>query len=675
MKPRVPIKAVVGLLATMLVGRAFACDVILVKGKATADGSVILVGLYEWGPTPHQPYPIMHVDRQTHKPGEMVELSFREIPQVPQTWAYNYVHCRFRPEDKNVPSVAHAINEWGVAIVSASIYHGKVKGSEPDGVDFFDVNRLVAERAKTAEQGADLIGKLIEKYGYPSHAKDKDQGQVWVVADPKDAWVVECAGGHHWVARRIQEDFYIASNAPTITNKFDRGSDVIQYALDQKWIEKREDFDWRRDFGEGRYHWKERLEAIHGYLTSPQRYGRITPQTIKDMLRSKGVGNVRSIPSSQATTIAHLRGNAPAPLRAKAWIATRSPWGNNLFLPLYSFQSVDLPKQLAAPDCVYWAAKRKNLTRDDCMTFETWADAQATELEGLVKSDLSKDSTEDARRRILDFHQQLVERAVKVYTPQKSNDKKKRDSSRNQVARAQSTQKQPTQKKPAQEQPTREDKIVKAIEALGGRVVRAKTLPGRPVHGVDLSGTKVTDAGMKDVKELNGLRILSLKGTRITDAGMKELKELNSLRVLSLEGTLVGDAGLKYLKELKKLALVSLAGTRITDAGLKDLKGIRAVILDLGDNARITDVGMKDLKELGLQKLYLIGNNNITDAGLKKLKGLKGLRGLWLSSPRITDAGLKELRKALPKTHIEWKPREEKGKEKRSGEKRPGGAG
>ena len=34
------------------------------------------------------------------------------------------------------------------------------------------------------QQGAELIGKLIEKYGYPSHAKDKDQGQVWVVADP-----------------------------------------------------------------------------------------------------------------------------------------------------------------------------------------------------------------------------------------------------------------------------------------------------------------------------------------------------------------------------------------------------------------------------------------------------------------------------------------------------------
>ena len=138
MKRQVPISALVGLLGMMLVGQTFACDVFVVKGKATADGSLILVGLYEWGPTPSEPYPIMHVDRQTHPSGNKVELSFREIPHVPRTWAYNYVHCRFRPKDKQVPSVAHAINEWGVAIVSASIYRGKVEGSEPDGVDFFD---------------------------------------------------------------------------------------------------------------------------------------------------------------------------------------------------------------------------------------------------------------------------------------------------------------------------------------------------------------------------------------------------------------------------------------------------------------------------------------------------------------------------------------------------------
>ena len=426
MHRRVSVHVIAGLLGMTLISPAFACDIFVVKGKATAEGSVILVGLYEWAPTPKEPYPIMHVDRQTHQPGDKIELSFRKIPQVPQTWAYNYVHCRFRPKDKKVPSVAHAINEWGVAIVSASIYRGKVKGSEPDGVDFFDVNRLVAERAKSAEQGAMLIGKLIEQYGYPSHAKDKDQGQVWIVADPQDAWVVECAGGHHWVARHIQEDVFNASNDATITKKFDRGSDVVQYALDEKWIKTKEEFDWSRDFAEGRYHAKERYEGVRDYLTNPDRYGQITPQTIRDMLRTKGVGDLRSIPSSQATTIVHLRNQAPALLRAKAWIATRSPYANNLFLPLYALEGVGLPQQLASPNCVYWAAKGKNLTRDSRNTFEAWADSQATELEGLIKADLNEGNTKEARQRILSYHQKLVDRGVQTYAARKSDPKKKK---------------------------------------------------------------------------------------------------------------------------------------------------------------------------------------------------------------------------------------------------------
>lgn len=231
---------------------------------------------------------------KTVRTGATVKLSFRTIPQVRQTWAYNYVHSRFRTKGKAkdfdlaVPSAAHAINEWGVAIASTSIYKGKVDGDQPDGVDFFDINRLVPERCKTAEAGAKLIGEMIGKYGYPSRAKDNDHGQVWVVADPHGAWVVECGGGRHWVARKIREDFYNCSNAPTITNAFDRGSEVVRYALDKGWIDKPEEFDWSRHFAAGAYQWKKRLAAVRNYLTAPDRFGRITPDTIKKMLRGRG---------------------------------------------------------------------------------------------------------------------------------------------------------------------------------------------------------------------------------------------------------------------------------------------------------------------------------------------------------------------------------------------------
>jgi hypothetical protein len=58
----------------------------------------------------------------------------------------------------------------------------------------------------------------------------------------------------------------------------------------------------------------------------------------------------------------------------------------------------------------------------------------------------------------------------------------------------------------------------------------------------------------------------------VTDAGLKELKDLQQLRSLSLGDTQVTDAGLKELKGLKRLFLLYLANTRVTDAGVADLK-------------------------------------------------------------------------------------------------------
>src|SRR5262249_44844721 len=103
--------------------------------------------------------------------------------------------------------------------------------------------------------------------------------------------------------------------------------------------------------------------------------------------------------------------------------------------------------------------------------------------------------------------------------------------------------------------PGRADKaaVVKMVEKLGGRVDVDAKLPGKPVVGVVLSNTAVTDAGLKELKELKNLVFLSLSDTGVTDAGLKELKELKSLEALVLNDTLVTDAGLKELKELKSL--------------------------------------------------------------------------------------------------------------------------
>jgi Leucine-rich repeat (LRR) protein len=124
-----------------------------------------------------------------------------------------------------------------------------------------------------------------------------------------------------------------------------------------------------------------------------------------------------------------------------------------------------------------------------------------------------------------------------------------------------------------------------------------KGLPDMP-FGLTLGSIRVTDAGLKEIKELKNLTYLDLDAPAVTDAGLKELKDLKSLTYLKLRCLRVTDAGLKEIKELKNLTTLDLSHMRTTDAGLKEIKELKNLIsLDLWIS-KVTDAGMKDLKEL-----------------------------------------------------------------------------
>ena len=102
-----------------------------------------------------------------------------------------------------------------------------------------------------------------------------------------------------------------------------------------------------------------------------------------------------------------------------------------------------------------------------------------------------------------------------------------------------------------------EDKAVKFVEGLKGKVTRDDTQPGKPVVKVELTGTEVTDAGVKELAALKNLTNLNLSFTKVTDAGVKELAALKNLTTLDLGETKVTDAGVKELqKALPKCKIV-----------------------------------------------------------------------------------------------------------------------
>ena len=114
---------------------------------------------------------------------------------------------------------------------------------------------------------------------------------------------------------------------------------------------------------------------------------------------------------------------------------------------------------------------------------------------------------------------------------------------------------------------------------------------------------------------MTNLLELNLTGTKVGDAGVEHLKGLTHLVNLDLNKTRVTDAGLKYLGRLERLFSLKLTETGISDDGLANLKPLPLGYLDL-TSTKITDKGLKHLQGLGLKQLWLLGTKTTPEGRL-----------------------------------------------------------
>lgn len=185
--------------------------------------------------------------------------------------------------------------------------------------------------------------------------------------------------------------------------------------------------------------------------------------------------------------------------------------------------------------------------------------------------------------------------------------------------------------------------LVPAAEAAACAQPPGGAPQGKMGHAkdVDLSDQPVTDADLASLKP--SIESLNLTNTRITDAGLKHLAGLKKLRKIFLDGTRVTGKGLPHLAGLSSLVLLSLSGTKVNDAALAHLKGLRLECLTLDDARAVTDAGLKHVASIGT----LVDLNlppKATDAGVAHLLGLKALKQVLTSESKVTRAGVAKLR-------------------------------
>ncbi len=158
---------------------------------------------------------------------------------------------------------------------------------------------------------------------------------------------------------------------------------------------------------------------------------------------------------------------------------------------------------------------------------------------------------------------------------------------------------------------------------------------------VDLAADRVSvgDADLACLSALPHLKRLKLSGSGITDVGIRQIGALASLVRLSLLDAQIDDAGLEQLARLKNLSSLSIRrSSSVTDKGLEDLKRLPKLVdlglLDLG----ITDRGLNHIAQLTrLRSLDLRGDSQLTNAGFEQLLALKHLTTLRLGGYQIDD--------------------------------------
>ena len=174
-----------------------ACTSLIVTRGASADGSVMITYACDGEFHPHMNY----TPPEDHGPDDLYELKgwdgnvHARIAQVPHTFG-----------------VVYLMNEYQVVIGETTFTGREELKNKEGGMHYWYLMRVALQRARTAGEAVEIIGALVEEYGYRS------EGESFSIGDKNEAWILEIIGkgpgvkGANWVALRVP-DGYICAHA------------------------------------------------------------------------------------------------------------------------------------------------------------------------------------------------------------------------------------------------------------------------------------------------------------------------------------------------------------------------------------------------------------------------------------------------------------------------------
>ncbi len=180
---------------------ASACTNFIASSQATTDGSVIVTYTCDGEFLPH----LERVPAASHEPGDSLAI---------RSWSGKVLGWVAQPP--HTYGVVNLMNDHQVTIAETTT-DGREELINPAGLlHYWVLMRLALQRAATAREAVEVMGQLVDDYGYRS------SGESFYIGDKREAWIMEMVGpgknpppgspGAYWVALRVP-DGYVCAHA------------------------------------------------------------------------------------------------------------------------------------------------------------------------------------------------------------------------------------------------------------------------------------------------------------------------------------------------------------------------------------------------------------------------------------------------------------------------------
>lgn len=211
--------ALASALPSLLSQKVTACDTMVALPNATKNAQMLFAKNSDRPQDECQP--LGFLPRREHAKGSVFQAQFVAIPQVGTT----YRHIGSRPHW--CLGYEHGFNEHQVAIGNEALPSTVPSVDEPKLIGM-EILRVALERAASSAEAVEVITGLVEKHGQGKFANAAGVGtydNIYLCADPREAYVVECAG-HDWAVKRVpaRTGFATISNVGMIRSDADRVS-------------------------------------------------------------------------------------------------------------------------------------------------------------------------------------------------------------------------------------------------------------------------------------------------------------------------------------------------------------------------------------------------------------------------------------------------------------------